>query len=209
MENNKSGYIVIFDRSSLNLKILRRILEKRHIKSFGTNNLFHLLNYIKELKIDALLVTIHHNDKAALALLYELSKQRNSFPLIILKPQKLKLEPNIQAAHYITEDDSAKKLLNILESYSLGSKRHQIMLLNKYSPDDESFCGLIPELNDNNCFEVHSSEAAQQYLQKNTPNIICVEYGQHFTPIPRLINHPHIFYVDRHHDIAEIRKFLQ
>ena len=67
MKNTASGYIVAFDRSSLNLKILRHVLEKRHIKTFGTNNLFLLLNYIKELKIDALLVTLHHNDKPAKA----------------------------------------------------------------------------------------------------------------------------------------------
>ena len=83
------------------------------------------------------------------------------------------------------------------------------MLLNKYSPDAESFCRLIPELNDSNCFEVHSPDAAQQYLQKNNPNVICVEYGQPFQPVPHLMNRPHIFYVDRQHDIAEIRKFLQ
>lgn len=209
MKNTASGYIVAFDRSSLNLKILRHVLEKRHIKTFGTNNLFRLLNYIKELKIDALLVTLHHNDKPAKALLYELSKHRLNFPLIILKPQKMPLDPSIKAAHYITEADSAKKLLNILESYSLGSKQHQIMLLNKYSPNAESFCSLIPELNDSNCFEVHSPDAAQQYLQKNIPNVICVEYGQPFKPVPHLMNRPHIFYVDRQHDIAEIRKFLQ
>ena len=115
----------------------------------------------------------------------------------------------IKAAHYITEDDSSQRLLNILESYNLGNKQHQVMLLKKYSPQAKSFCHLIPELNDTNCFEVHTQEAAQQYLQKNTPNVICIEYGQPFKPVPRLLNRPHIFYVDRQQDIAEIKKFLQ
>ena len=154
MKHTAQGYIVAFDRSLLNLSILQKVLKKRHIKTFGTNNLFRLLNYLNELKTDALLV-------------------------------------------------------NILESYSLGSKRHRIMLLNKYAPNAESFCDLIPELNDSNCFEVHSSAAAQQYLQKNSPDVICVEYGQKFVPAPHLLHRPHIFYVDRQQDIAEIRKFLQ
>ena len=209
MKQTSQGYIVAFDRSRLNLRILQNALNKRHIKMFGTDNLFRLLNYIKELKIDALLITIHHNDKPANALLEELSKHNLHFPLILLKPQKLALSQNIQAAHYLSEADSAKRLLNILESYSLGSKRHRIMLLNKYAPNAESFCDLIPELNDSNCFEVHSSAAAQQYLQKNSPDVICVEYGQKFVPAPHLLHRPHIFYVDRQQDIAEIRKFLQ
>ena len=209
MKQTSQGYIVAFDRSRLNLRILQNALNKRHIKMFGTDNLFRLLNYIKELKIDALLITIHHNDKPANALLEELSKHNLHFPLILLKPQKLALSQNIQAAHYLSEADSAKRLLNILESYSLGSKRHRIMLLNKYAPNAESFCDLIPELNDSNCFEVHSSVAAQQYLQKNSPDVICVEYGQKFVPAPHLLHRPHIFYVDRQQDIAEIRKFLQ
>lgn len=209
MKQTSQGYIVAFDRSRLNLKILQNALSKRHIKMFGTDNLFRLLNYINELKIDALLITVHHNDKPANALLEELSKPNIRFPLIILKPQKLTLHQNIQAAHYLSEADSAKRLLNILESYSLGCKQHRVMLLNKYSPNTESFCTLIPELNDSNCFEVHNQNAARQYLEKNSPDVICVEYGQHFTPVPHLMNRPHIFYVDRQQDIAEIRKFLQ
>ena len=209
MKHTAQGYIVAFDRSLLNLSILQKVLKKRHIKTFGTNNLFRLLNYLNELKTDALLVTVHHNDKPAQALLNELSKHDFSFPLIVLKPQKLTLPINNKAAHYLSEADSSAKLVNILESYSLGSKRHRIMLLNKYAPNAESFCDLIPELNDSNCFEVHSSAAAQQYLQKNSPDVICVEYGQKFVPAPHLLHRPHIFYVDRQQDIAEIRKFLQ
>ena len=209
MKHTSQGYIVVFDRSQRNLRLLQRTLSKRQIKMFGTNNLFLLLNYLKELHIDALMVTVHHNDKPAQALLEELSKHHLRFPLIILKPQRLQINSAVKAAHYITEADSSQRLINILESYSLGSKQHQIMLLNKYSPNTQSFCRLIPELNDTNCFEVHTQEAAQQYLQKNSPNVICIEYGQPFKPVPRLLNRPHIFYVDRQQDIAEIKKFLQ
>ena len=99
MKQTSQGYIVAFDRSRLNLRILQNALNKRHIKMFGTDNLFRLLNYIKELKIDALLITIHHNDKPANALLEELSKHNLHFPLILLKPQKLALSQNIQASH--------------------------------------------------------------------------------------------------------------
>ncbi len=209
MKHSTSGYILAFDRSQRNLTLLQNVLNNRQIKMFGTNNLFRLLKYIKELKVEALTITVHYNDKPAQALLEELSKHKLNFPLIILKPQKLAIQANIQAAHYITEADSSRRFINILESYSLGNKQHQIMLLNKYEANSKSFCDLIPELNDTNCFEVHNQDAAQRYLQKNSPNVICVEYGQPFKPVPHLMTRPHIFYVDREQDINEIRKFLQ
>ena len=68
MKHTSQGYIVVFDRSQRNLRLLQRTLSKRQIKMFGTNNLFLLLNYLKELHIDALMVTVHHNDKPAQAL---------------------------------------------------------------------------------------------------------------------------------------------
>ena len=128
MKHSSQGYIVVFDRSQRNLRLLQKALSKHQIKMFGTNNLFLLLNYLKELHIDALMVTVHHGDKPAQALLDELSKQHLRFPLIILKPQHLQINSAIKAAHYITEADSSQKLLNILESYNLGSKQHQVML---------------------------------------------------------------------------------
>lgn len=130
MKHSSQGYIVVFDRSQRNLRLFQKALSKRQIKMFGTNNLFLLLNYLKELHIDALMVTVHHGDKPAQALLEELSKQHLRFPLIILKPQHLQINSAIKAAHYITEDDSSQRLLNILESYNLGNKQHQVMLLN-------------------------------------------------------------------------------
>lgn len=74
MKHSSQGYIVVFDRSQRNLRLLQKALSKRQIKMFGTNNLFLLLNYLKELHVDALMVTVHHGDKPAQALLDELSK---------------------------------------------------------------------------------------------------------------------------------------
>ena len=209
MKLKEQGYVLVFDRNKNNLAILQKILAKRNIKMFGTDNVFRLLNYLKELKTNALLIAVHSHDKPALALLSELNKHSLNFPLILIKPKRVTLPFSVRAAHYLSAEDMHKRLFDILESYSLGNKSHKLMLFNAYKPENPSFCELIPELKDGDCFEVHSKEAAQQYLLKNEPQVICVEYGQPFTPVTRQLNRPHIFYVDRPQDIAEIQKFLQ
>lgn len=209
MKSKEQGYVLVFDRNKNNLDVLQKILAKRNIKMFGTDNVFKLLNYLKELKINALLVTLHSNDKPATALLNELNKQSLNFPLIIIKPKGVPLPFPVRAAHYLSAQDMHKRLFDILESYAIGHKSHKLMLFNSYKKENPDFCKLIPDLNEDDCFEVHSKEAAHQYLLKNEPQIICVEYGQPFTPVPHQLNRPHIFYVDRPQDIAEIQKFLQ
>ncbi|MDO4162448.1 MAG: hypothetical protein Q4D80_05555 [Pseudomonadota bacterium] len=211
MKQMIQSYVLAYDRNRSNLSALQNMLAARHIKMFGSDNIYRLLKYMEELQTDVFLLTIHPDDKPAETLLAELPKRNFRAPLVILKPQQLTLSSDIKAAHYLTEFDPPQKLIDILESYHLGSKRHKVMIFHSYQanlPDEQNYCRLLSEPDKNNCFEVYNQEAAQQYLSKNNPDAICIEHGSPFTVPPHLFPNQHIFYVDRQQDIAEIKNFL-
>ena len=59
-----------------------------------------------------------------------------------------------------------------------------------------------------NYFHVHNGMAANQYLSKNSPKIVCIVYAIPFILERHNLDHDRIIYVDRQQDIAEIENFL-
>jgi len=99
------------------------------------------------------------------------------------------------------------ELHDIIESYTIGLKKHQIMLLERYAEQPSDFQQQLIA-HGYSVFTVHNLEAADIYLRRNQPQIVCVEYNLPFIHAKQWLNHERVFYVDRQQDISEIKKFL-
>ena len=97
--------------------------------------------------------------------------------------------------------------MDITESYCLGGKKHDILLLDTYSKQYNPLKFALLEQG-YSIFEVHNIDAAKLYLSQNKPRIVGIEYTPTFIPARHTLLHNHIFYVDRAQDITEIKKFL-
>ncbi len=209
MEYSTQGRILVYDDNKTSLNSFADLLHSHNLQMYGTDNLYKLIRYSDELKTDAVVLSIHDNSKISKALLEHWDKHPKKYPLILLKPHSASAtaEINPLIAHYITAPIDINRLLDILESYSIGYKKHRIMLLSAYNPKDKNFCE-VNAIDKSDCFEVHNESAAEQYLHKNSPEMVFVEHTPPFISARHHFNHPHVFYVDRKQDIAEFKNIL-
>lgn len=197
--------VFIYNNKASNNLFFQQLEDLHSFSSFSTDNIFQLQQYTEALTPRVTIFNI--TDAASLAdLKSSLNHHTPVSPLVVVAPESMRLEPNENVAHYIRAGDMAQ-LTDVVESYCLGGKRHDIMLLSTYTQEQTPLQKAL-RAEKYSVFEVHRAEAAQQYLARNNPRIVCVEYTPRFIVARHLLQHPHIFYVDRAQDITEIKKFL-
>ena len=137
------------------------------------------------------------------------AKQINltTFPIVLTKPHSQKFSAHQRVAHYIHLPLEIAKLQDIIDSYCIGNKNHQILLLNEYRPQYDQLHRSL-DTSGYTYFEVHNASAAEIYLQKNHPHTVFIEYTPKLITARHNLQHNRIFYVDRQQDITEIEKFL-
>ncbi|MBO6290263.1 MAG: hypothetical protein J6N45_08075 [Alphaproteobacteria bacterium] len=197
--------VFIYNNDAENSVFFQQLQDLSSFDSFTTNNVYKLQQYTEALTPRVTIFNI--TDAASLAdLKSSLNHHTPVSPLVVVAPESMRLEPNENVAHYIRAGDMAQ-LTDVVESYCLGNKKHDVMLLLSYSSTQSP---LQKALSDEgySIFSVHQAEAARQYLARNKPRIVCVEYAPRFIVARHMLFHPHIFYVDRAQDITEIKKFL-
>ncbi|MBR1601447.1 MAG: hypothetical protein IJ677_07705 [Alphaproteobacteria bacterium] len=203
------GHIFVYNNTDQNITELQNILSSGVYKTFTTGNVYQFLQYAKELSPDIMIFNLDDSKKYSEETSESFNKQINftNFPLILTKPhtQKFSLHPRV--AHYIHLPLEIAKLRDIIESYCLGNKNHQILLLSEYHTKYDKLRRSL-DLGGYTYFEVHNPDAAEIYLQKNHPQTVFVEYTPKLLTARHNLQHNRIFYVDRDQDITEIEKFL-
>ena len=210
MTNQSSlGRVFIYDDNRPMLAAFRDVFNSHALQMFGTDNVYQLLQYAHEITPDVMIFDIKDDYTPAASTIKHMASEINTleYPIIVLKPQEhpFNIYPGI--AHYLHTPKDLHKLMDIVESYSIGRKTHDILLLEKYTETAGNFLRQA-ESRSLSVFEVHNENAARLYLAKNTPQTICIEYTLPFITARHNLNHPQIFYVDREQDITEIQKFL-
>ena len=203
------GRIFVYDTDKKRLSELKEFFEKRSFEMFGTDNIYQLLNYARELNPNVIIFRVEENYnpvRASLSKLIPDISGRN-YPIILIKPRQFEFVYHQGVAHYLHSPFKMSDLLDIVESYCVGQKQHHLMVLNRYSEKQNKFLQQIKKA-EYKYFEVHNENAAQLYLSKNSPQAVCIECAKGFVKAPAQINLSKIFYVDRDDDIAEIKKFL-
>jgi len=200
--------IFVYDSNITHLSIYQDFFASRSLKMFGTDNIYKLTQYSKEIAPEVMIFNLNDNSELVQSALNDLSeKQYIQSPVIVLNPHNIAFTPDKNIAHYLTAPIDVKKFADIIESYCIGYKKHQIMLLETATKEQSLLSKQLSERNYNH-FQVHNGSAANQYLSKNFPKIVCIEYSIPFILKRHNLNHDRIIYVDRQQDIAEIEKFL-
>lgn len=197
--------IFIYNKEKQNFNMLAPIEDLHSLNSFVTDNIYQLYQYTQNIAPKVLIFNI--TDTQSLADLKSIIKHRqNNYPLIVISPPTFEIPLHPQIAHYL-KTNNLPELLDIIESYGVGGKKHDILLLDTYLLTPSPL-KIALQQKSYKIFEVHNIEAAKHYLNRNKPKIVGIEYVPVFIPARHTLQHSHIFYVDRAQDITEIEKFL-
>lgn len=210
MSQSNMGNVFFYDTERSYLSAFADIFNNKSFNTFTTDNLYQLLRYAKEITPDVMIFNLSDfgsPDAQTLEMLKTLTTGKN-FPIIVLQSPLKRRDSHPRIAHYLTMPADYEKLVDIIESYGPGGKTPQIMLLDRYLAQPDPL-HLRLRQKGYDFFEVHNADAALNYLQKNRPQNIWIEYIPEFIGLKPLLTHQRVFYVDRHQDIAEIEKFLQ
>ena len=209
MQQATFGNIFYFDARNDIRSAFVDMFENKALQTFTTDNIYQFLRYAREMMPNIMIINLSNSNEqtAAAVKSFEAQTDDTHFPIILLKSRNEPFTTSPRIAHYLNLPADFAKLNDIIESYSYGHKQHQLMLLDRYSPHSDKLHERLAARNIS-YFEVHNSEAAALYLQKNHPYAVWIEYVPEFIAARHTLPHQRIFYVDRHQDTAEIQKFL-
>lgn len=210
MKKTYLGRIFVYDTDKKRLGEVKEYFEIRGFELFGTDNIYQLLNYARELNPDIIIFRVEENYNPVRASLSKLipDVSGRNYPIVLIKPKQFEFVYHKGVAHYLHSPFKMSDLLEIVESYCVGQKKHHVMLLDRYCENRNNLAQQIKK-SEYKCFEVHNEEAAELYLKKNSPQAVCIECAKGFVKAPARVNLSKIFYVDSQDDIAEIKKFLR
>lgn len=209
MQFSDFGQVFVYNNTGQNAAMLQSFLYSGVYKTFNTANIYQFLQYAKELTPNVMIFNLDDEKKLSEETTESFNTQINftSYPIVLTKPHTQKFSTHKRIAHYIHLPLELAKLQDIVESYCIGHKNHQIMLLCEYSSQYDTLHRSL-DIGGYSYFEVHNIQAAEIYLQKNNPQTVFVEYTPNLLTARHSLRHDNVFYVDRQQDITEIEKFL-
>ena len=209
MRDSDFGHIFIYNNTEQNIEVLHNLLSSKVYKTFTTENVYQFLQYAKELYPNVMIFNLDDEKKRSEETTNSFEQQISltDFPIVLTKPHNQKFTVHPRIAHYIHLPLEIAKLRDIVESYCLGNKNHQILLLSEYSPQYDKLHRSL-DISGYDYFEVHNEKAAEIYLSKNNPRTVFVEYTPKWITARHNLRHDNIFYVDRQQDITEIERFF-
>lgn len=209
MQTANLGNVFYFDASSGVRSAFNDLFADKSLQTFTSDNIYQFLRYSREMPPNVMVFNLSGNNRQTAEIIQNFTAEEDAaqYPIIVIKGQDEIFELNPRIAHYLSMPFDFHKLYDLIESYSFGHKRHQLMLLDRYSPHSDKLHEWLAARNIS-YFEVHNPDAAAVYLQKNQPQAVWIEYAPEFITARHYLSHPRIFYVDRHQDTDEIQKFL-
>ncbi len=201
------GNIFLYNNNTKSKENYHNKLKQQGFFVFDTDNLHKLTLYNKEITPDVLLLDFEHKTPINFITSIERQFGHANTPLVVISdaPKALIFHPAI--SHYLSHIDDQKKLQDIIESYSIGNKKHHVLYINLKPYEKDIFTKSITEKG-YSLFEVHNIRSASYYLKKNTPSIICINFLPALSKSRKLFSHHKTFYVENTQNIEEIEQFL-
>ena len=201
------GNIFLYNNNTINKAIYHQELEKMGYFLFDTDNLHKFTLYNKEIIPNVILFDFAFHTPLEYITSLENKFERSSIPIIVVSeaPRALIYHPSV--SHYLSHEETRKNLEDILETYCVGNKRHHILYIN-LKPYERSDFAKSVQASEYSIFEVNTINAAQLYMKKNTPNIICINFLPALSKSQKLFSFPKTFYVDNTQNIKEMEQFL-
>lgn len=173
---SSKGKIFMLDDDGVILSLYQELFEAKGYDVFATTNAYKLLLYAREIKPDIFILDINMPTLSGWEVLDMIKKDEKlqEIPVImlsVLRDANLALAKG--AAHFLNKPLEMDALTDIVESYCLGNKNHDVLLFEDFDAVDSPFERSIKESR-MSLFQVHELQAAKRYLSKNKPRVVCL-----------------------------------
>lgn len=201
------GKIFMLDDDEIILSLYQELFEAKGYEVFATTNAYKLIMYAREMKPDVFILDINMPVLSGWDVLHMIKRddKLKDIPVVMLSiVHDLDLAVAKGAAHFLNKPLDMDALMEIVESYCLGNKDHDVMLLEDFAVVDSPFERSIKEAH-LNFFGIHDLYAAKRYLSKNHPRIVALSLREEpLKEAHRELHHEHMFDVSRDSDVRDI-----
>ena len=208
----KLGRVFMLDDDLIVLNLYREMLEKIGYEVFATANAYQFLLYAKELMPDLFILDINMPEITGWEVMNRLAAEdrTSEIPVIVMSVLADKaLAVQKGAAHYLNKPVKLEDLLEILEAYCIGNKKHDVLLLEDFEPMKKSLRQRMEERK-RSCFEVNDLKAAKRYLQKNNPKVVVVNLPKNrLGQVLNELKHPLIRYLESYEQVDGLEELLK
>ena len=204
---NKIGKVFILDDDRLFLRIYQQLLEAKGYEVFATDNAYKFILYGREVLPDVFFLDVNMPKMSGWEVLDRINhdKALEEVPVVVLSVNQDEDLADVKgAAHFLCKPLDMEELTEILESYCLGHKDHDILLLEGYEPMF-SCCRSIREKTRKSCFCTHDLKGAKKYLKKNKPGKIIVRHSKEkFGQIQKELSGREMFRAETFQDVENL-----
>ncbi len=207
----KAGKVFMLDDDLLTLDIFRELLGAKGYDVFTTDNSYKFLRYARELRPDVFILDVNMPKASGWEILRCLKQESElqDIPVVMFTVnQEVDLAVLNGVAHFLHKPLDMEKLFDIVDSYCLGNQKHDVLLLEDYDPE---FSYLEKSMTERKLsyFLVHDILAAQKYLNKNFPQIVCVVCDDERYALWRpKLKHHNIYKLKHSQSIDEVGAFV-
>lgn len=209
---DRYGKICMLDNDSVVLGMFEEGFRERGYEIFATENAYKFLQYAGEIVPDILILDLNIPEMNGWQILNSVRHidGLDETPIILLTVNAERdLAASRGVAHYVRKPSPMGDVLELVETYCVGDKKHDVLLVDGYEPFDESLCLALAK-QALSCFEVHDVNAAKCYLRKNHPRCVCLQLPfERYKQIEAEIEHDKIFYVENATNLENLASLLQ
>lgn len=174
------GKIFMLDDDGIILDLYKELFEAKGYEVFATTNAYQMLIYAREINPDIFILDVNMPGMSGWEVLQKINLDQflQEIPVLMLSVScDIDLAIAKGAAHFLNKPVEIERLNEIIESYCLGHKHHDLLLLEDFEALNSTFEKSV--INRKlNYFGVHDLRAAKRYLQKNNPEYVFVCYSE-------------------------------
>ncbi len=211
MNMRKAGKVFILDDDLLFLELCKSFLEARGFKVFAADKVDKFLQHMQTETPDVVVLDINMPEASGWDVLHLLRKIFKTYVPVILTTVEAdkELAAAKGIAHYFSKPVDLSRFAEIIGAYCEGGKKHDVLMIEDYRPFE------LPWREDVrskgwSCFGVCDFFAAELYLQKNSPKVVCVGTSQErFDKFRDKLEHPKVIYVENRQEIEKLALHLE
>lgn len=202
------GKVFLLDDDRIFLDLYQNFLEAKGYNVFATDNAYKFLLYGHEINPDVIFLDVNMpqmNGWEVLQRIVNDSVMQDTPVVMLTVNHDEDLGTAKGVAHFVYKPLEIEMMNDILESYCVGNRNHDVLLLEDYEPMFNTAVETVKKHN-RSCFLTHSLKAAKKYLQKNQPKKICVRYNpEKFEEARQELPADNLFRID---SLADFEKIL-
>lgn len=195
------GKVFVIDDQKERVDFYVKLLKKRGIEAFATNNVYKMTKYSKELSPELYVVDSEIRDPEYRVLLNYLVKNFKT-PLMVIC-HNVEKAWHYGVSHYVTREVVAKKLPEVAEAYCKGGKKYDILLF-----DQKKNMDFKPKVQ-KSVLRIHDARAAKVFLEKNAVGALglCCE-EEKYLKLSKQFAAAKTFYVEKQAKFEDLKLFL-